>query len=431
MQKLQRGEDFSALARDYSTEWPGTGNHGDLGWISPGVFPYPVDAAVWAAKVGSVVGPFERPRGNYIVQVLEEREKPTSSSREEMEELLDLTILEQLYLERTKFVQDSLKAAVKTYYPAQGKALLMMKYYWEIPEDQVDNVYAKLDANRVTPTFTAEEESVIVVDFTGAPDWTAHKVVDRLSWYPMGLWPTGASEEELVDQLDLMVRDYLYIKAALDMGIKDKAFDEAVENRLRQMRVNFYYFQDLTPKFAPDSTEVVEFYQANRDRYRAPQSYKMAFFGSQDKELINDIARRWKEGASFMELRKHYEDKDSDELLSIGETEWLFEGQDPVRDEMIDPLSEGGVSDVVVRSDVAMVVNLIARRPSRLYTYSEIQETVKKDANTVLTDQRLKAFLSEKRSELGVKIHEDALGKMEVPDHEAPWNDPDLFPGAD
>lgn len=414
--KLDEGVPFSDLARDYSSEWPGSGEHGDLGWISPGMFPYPVDVAVWDAKVGDVVGPFNRPRGNYIIKVLEERPKPFTTKREDADEILQQTILEQLYLERTKFVQDSLRTAVKTYYPSEGKALLMLKYYWEPPPDQVDNPYRKLDAQRVVPTFTAQEESVVVVDFTGAPDWTARDFVNRLSWYPMGLWPTGISEEELTDQLDIMTRDYLYIKAAEDMGLRDEAFQADVENRRRQMRVNYYYFQDLSPRFAPDSAQVMQYFDDNREQYRAPQSYKMAFFGSQDKDVIDRIAQRWKEGASYLELKKEFEGKAKEELLSVGETEWLFEGQDPLRDEMVAPLREGGVSDVKLRNDVAMVVKLVARRPSRLYTFAEVQEQVVKDANSVITDRRLKAFLEEKRKEYGVKIHEDALMKVEIPE---------------
>lgn len=429
--QLQDGVPFSDLARDYSSEWPGKGEHGDLGWVSPGMFPYPVDVAVWKAKVGDVVGPLERPRGNYIIKVLGEREKPVASSRKEMEDLLDQTILEQLYLERTKFVQDSLKTAVKVYYPAAGKALLMMKYYWEPPPDQVDNPYRKLDAQRVVPTFTAQEDSVVVVDFTGAPDWTAHDFVQRLSWYPMGLWPTGESEEELVKQLDLMVRDYLYIKAAEDLGYKNAKFQADVDNRLKQMRVNYYYFQDLSPQFAPDSTQVMEYFEKNRERYRAPQSYKMSFFGSRDKDLIEDIAKRWKNGESWLDIKKAYADKSDQELLSVGETEWLFEGQDPLRDEMVAPLKEGGVSDVEMRTDIAMVVKLIARRPSRLYTFAEIADQVKKDANSTITDRKLKAFLDAKRPEYNVKVHEKALAKVVMPDPKTPWTNPNVPATAD
>jgi parvulin-like peptidyl-prolyl isomerase len=430
--QIQDGADFSELARDYSSEWPGKGEHGDLGWVSPGMFPYPVDSAVWKAKVGSVVGPFERPRGTYIIQVLGEREKPVASSREEMEELLDQTILEQLYLERTKFVQDSLRAAVKTYYPADGKALLMMKYYWEPPPDQVDNPYRKLDAQRVVPTFTAQEESVVVVDFTGAPDWTARDFVERLSWYPMGMWPTGESEEELVKQLDLMVRDYLYIKAAEDLGFKNEKFQADVDNQLKQMRVNYYYFQDLSPRFAPDSTQIMEYFQQNRERYRAPVSYKMAFFGSRDKDLIGKLAKRWREGASYVELMNQFSDKNDENLLQgMGETEWLFEGQDPLRDEMVAPLKEGGVSDIEMRNDFAMVVKLIARRPSRLYTFPEIADQVRKDANTAITDRKLKEFLDSKRPEYKVRVHEKALMKVAMPDPQTPWQNPNLPATAD
>jgi hypothetical protein len=414
-EQLRAGSDFGMLAADYSAQWAAEPARGDLGWAKPGKFPYPVDVAVWDAEVGSLVGPIESSRGNYLIQVVDERPAEVTQSREEMDALLYETIMQELYFARQKFVQDSLRAAVDVYYPPEGKALLMMKYHFEIPEDQVDNPFAKLDAARVTPTFMAAEESVVVVDFEGIPDWTAAEFRDRLSWYPTGMWPTGQSEEELVHQMDIMIREFLYLKAARDMGLENEEFEKEMDLKVREMRVNYYYNIDLRRQFAPDSAEIAAFFEENRESYRAPPSYKISFFGSGDKEAIGAIVREWKEGASFRELVDKYEKTSTAELLSIGESEWLYEGDDPFRDDLVATLREGGVSDVVMRTDAALAVKLIARRPSRLVPFAEIRDQVEKDATTVITDRRFTEFLDERRREYGVKVYERALEKLEIP----------------
>ena len=409
--QVEAGEDWATLARDHSMQWVSDIMDGDLGWKKPGFFPYPVDEAVWKAEVGSLVGPIELALGNYLVQVLDERSAEPDASREDMDPVIEQMLLEPLYMNRQKEVQDSLFAAANPYYSAEAKALLLLKYHFERPEDQADNEFWYLDAQRVKPTFTAEEAQMVVVDFENGEDWTADEFANRLTWYPAGLWPRGDSEQQLLDCLEVVMREFLYLKAAEDMGFDDEAFQKRVDLREKEMRVTFFYYNSLIPEFEPTEQEINEFFVEHREHYRAPKSYKVGFFGSKDQELINAIREDWKNGTPYGDLRKKYEP--GSDLLSVGESEWIYEGQDPLRDDLVATLKEGGVSEVVVRADLAMVVKLIARRPERLMTYSEIKSQVDEDAKTVITDRKLAEFLGKKREEYGVKIHDEALAKID------------------
>ncbi len=100
--------------------------------------------------------------------------------------------------------------------------------------------------------------------------------------------------------------------------------------------------------------------------------------------------------------------------MALGESEWLYFGQDVIRDEIIDPLKEGGICDPVTRSDVTMVFKLVARRSERLFGYGEIKPTVDEDAKTAINDKKLAAYLAERRNDVEVTIHQKAIGKLRV-----------------
>ena len=75
-QRAEAGEDFAALAREYSQD-PGTGQEGgDLGWFERGRMVQPFEEAAFALQPGEVSEVVETPFGLHIIKV-EERETPT------------------------------------------------------------------------------------------------------------------------------------------------------------------------------------------------------------------------------------------------------------------------------------------------------------------------------------------------------------------
>ncbi len=69
--RIRRGEDFAALAREFSED-PGSGMRGgDLGWFGPDRMVKPFEDAAFAARVGQVVGPVETQFGYHLIEVQE------------------------------------------------------------------------------------------------------------------------------------------------------------------------------------------------------------------------------------------------------------------------------------------------------------------------------------------------------------------------
>ncbi|WP_246624914.1 peptidylprolyl isomerase [Oceanobacter mangrovi] len=72
--RLQNGEDFAALAKQYSDD-PGSGaNGGDLGWANPGDMVPEFDTTMQQSEIGHISAPFETQFGWHILQVEDRRQ---------------------------------------------------------------------------------------------------------------------------------------------------------------------------------------------------------------------------------------------------------------------------------------------------------------------------------------------------------------------
>lgn len=73
-QRLQAGEDFATLAREFSND-PGSGSSGgDLGWVNPGDMVPEFDATMKNTAAGAISAPFETQFGWHVLLVEERRE---------------------------------------------------------------------------------------------------------------------------------------------------------------------------------------------------------------------------------------------------------------------------------------------------------------------------------------------------------------------
>ena len=80
--RIDEGEDFAALAEEFSDDPGSAGQGGDLGWIEPDVMMPEFEESLYDLSVGEVAGPVETDFGWHIIQ-LQDIEAPRGQSFEE------------------------------------------------------------------------------------------------------------------------------------------------------------------------------------------------------------------------------------------------------------------------------------------------------------------------------------------------------------
>ena len=81
-QRLQAGEDFATLAREFSDD-PGSGaSGGDLGWVNPGDMVPAFDKTMAATQPGQLSAPFESRFGWHVLQVLDRKQTDIGAEKQ-------------------------------------------------------------------------------------------------------------------------------------------------------------------------------------------------------------------------------------------------------------------------------------------------------------------------------------------------------------
>jgi len=415
--RIDAGADLGDLAAEYSVQ-EYDGDPGVIGWVSANTYLWEMEKVVWNAPPGKILGPFPNrfSEGFWVVRVKNTRKIPAEDTMEHLDQKLTNDLQEQIYMSRQQVVQDSIKAASGLSFPESGAALMMLKYYWEPPEELRDDPMAYLKDDRVPPTYTAAEETVTVVGFTKYPSWTAVDFTQHLNQLPTGLWPRGHDRQQLQDVYDMVTREFLHYQAALELGLdKTEKFHASMEKRERRMRLNYLYHNVITAGVDPTEEEVQAWFEEHRERYKAPPSVKIAFFGSGNVQVMQQLHDDWAGGMRFNDVRQKYESLLPD-LEAMGESPFIPEGTDPGLDGHIVDVAAGEVAPPFLRSDRSYVFKVVERRGSRLVSYEEGKDMINKDAIEMMKDEKLNAFLADAKQEFPIVINEQNLADLVIPD---------------
>ena len=106
--KLDKGGDFAALAKEYSTDTGTAANGGDLGWFSTGEMVPEFETAAAKLKKDEISKPVKSEFGYHIIQLLDKKEK---ESYKDMKKDLEYK-LKVAKIDQTK-VQDILDSEIK------------------------------------------------------------------------------------------------------------------------------------------------------------------------------------------------------------------------------------------------------------------------------------------------------------------------------
>ena len=87
--KLDKGEDFAKLAKQYSTDTGSAQKGGDLGWFGAGKMLPEFETAAYKLKKNEISAPIKSQYGYHIIQLLDKKEK---ESYEKMKDKLEYNV---------------------------------------------------------------------------------------------------------------------------------------------------------------------------------------------------------------------------------------------------------------------------------------------------------------------------------------------------
>ncbi|MBD2839051.1 SurA N-terminal domain-containing protein [Pseudomonas sp. JM0905a] len=121
-QRLDKGEDFAALAKEFSDDSGSAANGGDLGFAGPGVYEPAFEESLYALKQGEVSAPVRTQYGWHLIKLLGVQ-APDVPSFESLKPKLEHDIkaqqVEQRFVEVSKELEDAAFEASDLAQPAQ------------------------------------------------------------------------------------------------------------------------------------------------------------------------------------------------------------------------------------------------------------------------------------------------------------------------
>jgi len=121
-QRLAKGENFDALAKEFSQDPGSAANGGDLGYAGPGVYDPTFDSALYALKKDQVSEPVRTTFGYHLIKLLgvEAPEVPSFASlKDKLTRDLKTQQVERRFVDATKQLEDSAFEASDLAQPAQ------------------------------------------------------------------------------------------------------------------------------------------------------------------------------------------------------------------------------------------------------------------------------------------------------------------------
>ncbi len=383
--KLKSGEDFAAVAKEYSEDPTTKDRGGVIGFVPRRKLIPALDTVAFSLKLGQISGVVTSPFGYHIVKVDKEEKIPPFD--EDIKELKDIF--------KKSYYQDEYDSLVNH---------LKVKYNFKVDGGNLDYLISNADSSKVG------DDSVLTQEAKG-------KLL-----YTFGDDSTYANQ--FLTQLN---NDSKYSGMVLTSEILTKALREQSENGLIQMEAKEYfandpYFQGLMKdykdgiyifkleqdevwnKVNTDSAKLYGYYLKNQDKYTFPDRVSFSEIFNMSDSVMNDIYNKLKDGASFDSLAKKYSERTIDHKLEAVSSSLLTKKANELQNpgDYTEPFKDSGGHVIVMLSE---------KEAARPKTYEEAKAEVAADYQDLETKKLTNEFLDKLKEKYHPVYYYDKLSE--------------------
>lgn len=388
--KLQQGEDFETLAKQFSEDKASAPKGGLLNTFSAGQLSSEVfeDVSFGLQNEGDYSKPFETEFGYHIVKLFK---KIPMKSFEDMKPEIENRIAKD---DRSRLIVKSMNDHLKAKYPFKRND----KLYAAVKKAVTDKVYEadyKLPEN-LKPfegtLFTVKDKAVTGVDFL---NFIKDEQKRASEVKPVGKLVDTQYEEFVNKQLAKYNDDQL-----------ETEYPEfaAIMNEYRDGLLLFDLMEkEIWEKSKTDTIGLQKFYDTHKENYKWLERYDAVVYSSTDKDVIAKAKKFLKKKKTTEYIKEQLNSK---EKVNIMSKTGVFEKGNDVLPKTLP--AKKGISDVLHEGNYYYIVKLNEVKPAGLKTLDESRGRVINDYQQFLEER----WADELRKEFTLKVNQDVFAKV-------------------
>ncbi len=406
LDSMAAGVSFEDLARAHSTCTSGA-RGGTLGPVRWGDFTERWSTQAFRLEPGEVSQPFEV-QGGYAIVKVHDKTLLEPEHAEAEKQGIRATLLKQDNFEERQAFLDSLTIAYEVDMDIDAVVTLCARY----AEALMDlGITSEVIAEDIVPALTEREKALPMLTFRDG-SFSTGEVVNLILSQPYVVRPKLDDPDEVLSFVKRQLNDSLLVREAEKRGI-DK-IPEIADNleKITQNRILTRFYRVKVQDLEIPEDTLRTFYETHRESYVSSSGHLASKIVLATREAADSILKMIEDGAPFEDLAS---ERSIDPFTAPegGDMGFYPPGKDAEFDEFFAQLEVGGKG--IFRSVEGHVVLWLRERlTSHPLTYEESKPAVIRDVSRRFKAYYLSDWLATKRSEVNVKVHEDALAGVTV-----------------
>lgn len=391
--KLNAGEDFGELAKQYSDDKNSGARGGDLGFVTRRMMVQPFDEALFNLKIGERSDIVNTRFGFHVIELTEEKPFPEYSEMEEK--------LKEQY-KKTRYEPDMDKYAEN----------LKTKYGYDVNYDLIDKIVLSDDTLRFDETYLESDFREMYKDETVFTIGASGTIVDSIFSF-------AQTENKLkgkmvnrtnsfMDAVNLLSRKLLFEEAAVDLEKTNKEFGALMDDYRNGIFIFRLQEEEVWSRLKIDSAAVKNYYETNKTKYVMPDRVDFSEIMVHKDSLANAIYSQLKNGADFDSLAGVYTRRPTYKQKN---------GYHGIKDVSSSDLSQkaytlgapNDISEPFKSGANWSIIRLNEKHPSRIKTFEEARAEAASDYQELMVENYEEMYINKLKDLYKPQYHYEVL----------------------